>query len=520
MEDFLQTETLIIELMLVVVLVALVVRRLRIPYTVALVVTGLALTVNKSLHFEMTPNLIMALFVPPLVFQAAFHINFSDLRRDLPGVLLLAVPGVMLTTVIVGGFVAVAAPLRLPLALVFGALIAATDPVAVVAVFRTLGVPKRLGVLVEGESLLNDGTAIVLFRLVLASALAGQVDALGGVADFIWVSAGGTLIGLALGWIVARLIARVDDYLIETTLTTVLAFGSYLIAERLGVSGVLAVVAAGLVNGELGPAGMSPTTRIVLFNFWEYVAFVANSLVFLLIGLRIDIWALVAVWQPIIGAVVAVLLARAVVVYGVGFVANRFGEPVPLRWQHVMAWSGLRGAVSLALALSLPVALGTERDLLLVMAFGVVLFTLLAQGTTVELLLRWLHVVTERSRAVVDFEAPHARLAALRTGDSHLRRLHAEGLLSDYTWKPLQADLARREGELTDEVHELLRSHPELASEERAMARQELLRAQRGALLARRREGLISDEVFEDLIHEVDEALAGDSEGEPSVRHA
>ncbi|MHB1131528.1 MAG: Na+/H+ antiporter [Chloroflexota bacterium] len=513
MEVFLQTETVIIELMLIVALVALVVRQLRIPYTVALVVTGLVLTVNKSLYFEMTPSLIMALLVPPLVFHAAFHISFADLRRDLPGIALLAVPGVIVTTAIVGGFVAGTTQLGLPLALVFGALIAATDPVAVVAVFRTLGVPKRLGVLVEGESLLNDGTAIVLFNLVLASALAGHVDPLGGVADFVWVSAGGILVGLALGWVVAQIIARVDDYLIETTLTTVLAFGSYLVAERLHVSGVLAVVAAGLINGELGPAGMSPTTRIVLFNFWEYVAFVANSLIFLLIGLRIDVWALLAVWQPIVGAVVAVLLARAVVVYGLGLVANRIGEPLPIRWQHVMAWSGLRGAVSLALALSLPAELGTQRDLLLVMSFGVVLFTLLAQGTTVGLLLRRLHVGTERSEAVIDFEKRHALLATLRAGDTYLRRLHAQGLISDYTWEPLREDLARREGELTGQVHELLRANTEIAAEERAMASRQLLLAQRGELLARRRDGLVSDEVFDELVREIDEALGTDEEG-------
>ncbi|MBI5828462.1 MAG: cation:proton antiporter, partial [Chloroflexi bacterium] len=230
MEQFLQAETLIIELLLVVSLVALAVQRLRVPYTVALVVVGLLITFQSPLEINLTPELILALFVPPLVFEAAFHLNFAELRRNLPQILVLAVPGVILTTLIIGGVIAWATPLSLPVALVFGALIAATDPVAVVALFRTLGVPKRLAVLMESESLLNDGTAIVIFNLMLVVALTGHFNWAQGAADFVQVAAGGTVVGLALGWLVSRLIARIDDYLIETTLTTILAFGAYLIA--------------------------------------------------------------------------------------------------------------------------------------------------------------------------------------------------------------------------------------------------------------------------------------------------
>ena len=289
MDQFLSTETIVIELLLVVTVVALVVRRFNIPYTVALVVVGLLLTLQSPARISLTPELILALFVPPLVFEAAFHINFEDLRRNLTSILVFAIPGVILTMFIVGGLLTLATNLSLVSAVVFGALIAATDPVSVVAIFRTLGVPKRLSVLIEGESLFNDGTAIVLFSLALTVALTGHFNLLTSVGDFLRVSVGGVLIGIVLGWVISLLIARVDDYLVETTLTTLLAFGSYLLAERLQFSGVLAVVAAGLINGNLGPCGMSPTTRIVLFNFWEYVAFLANSLIFLLLGLQINV---------------------------------------------------------------------------------------------------------------------------------------------------------------------------------------------------------------------------------------
>ncbi|MHB1414580.1 MAG: Na+/H+ antiporter [Chloroflexota bacterium] len=509
MEEFLQAETIVIELLLVVAIVAMAVRRFRIPYTVALVVVGLIITTSQPIGLEMTPELILALFLPPLVFQAAFHINLSELRHDLVGILLLAVPGVILTTSIVGGLVSVTTSLSLPLALVFGALIAATDPVAVVAVFRSLGVPSRLSLLLEGESLLNDGTAIVIFNLMLVSALTDRLDLAAGVLDFARVAAGGILIGVFFGWLVSQVIARVDDYLIETTLTTVLAFGTYLLAERLQVSGVLAVVAAGLINGNIGPSGMSPTTRIVLFNFWEYVAFLANSLVFLLIGLRVNVRALVEAWQPIFWAVVAVLVGRVVVVYGLGLLANRFSEPIPFRWQHVLAWSGLRGAVSLALALSLPLALGPDREVLQVMAFGVVLFTLLVQGTTIQPLLGWLRVGVSRGADSLRFEELHARLAALREGERHLNTMHRQGLLSSYTWEDMSSTMRDDENSLTKQVNDLMEASPHLAEEEREAARKELLRAQRGALMANRRDGLISAEVFEKLTVEVDEALEG-----------
>ena len=336
MEQFLRTETLIIVLLLIASLVAMAVRRFRVPYTVALVVVGLLITSQSALKFTLTPELILALFVPPLVFEAAFHLNIRDLRRSLPGILLLAVPGVILTTLIIAVILALGISLPLPLALLFGTLMAATDPVSIVSLFRTLGVPKRLAVLVEGESLFNDGTAIVLYKLVLVFALTSRFDLAGSLTAFLQVSAGGIAIGVALGWIVSQLIARIDDYLIETTLTTVLAFGAYLVAEQFHFSGVLAVVAAGLVNGNLGQQGMSPTTRIVINNFWEYVAFLANSLIFLLIGLEVNLPALLGAWQPVVWAILAVLLARLIVVYGFGGLMRvvQRSKAIPFSWLH------------------------------------------------------------------------------------------------------------------------------------------------------------------------------------------
>lgn len=513
MEKFLSTETLIIELLLIVSIVAIAVRRLRIPYTVALVVVGLLITFQSTLKFELTPELILALFVPPLVFEAAFHLNLVELRRNLPAILLLAVPGVILTTFIIGGMLVLGLKLSLPIALVFGSLIAATDPVAVVALFRTLGVPKRLTVLIEGESLFNDGIAIVVFNLMLVVVLTGKFNLVEGLAEFFRVSIGGIIVGLVLGWLISLLISRVDHYLIETTLTTVLAFGSYLLAEKIGVSGVLAVVAAGLVNGNISPQGMSPTSRIVIFNFWEYTAFLANSLVFLLLGLQVNISALLASWQPILWAILAVFIARFIVVYGLSWLVNRVSEPIPLRWQHILNWGDLRGAISLALVLSLPVSLGDERDLLRVMAFGVVLFTLLVQSTTMAPLIRWLKIIT-RSEAQVDYELQHARLTALRSADSRLDRLYNDGMLSSHTQETLKRFIAVQASTLAEQVRGMLLADPVLEAEELDTGWREVLRAQRSTLFDLRHDGVISDEVFEQLSTEVDAQL---SEGFPSL---
>ncbi len=513
MEQFTNTEILIIGLLLVASLVAIAVRRLQVPYTVALVVAGLLLTLQSGVKFELTPELILILFVPPLIFEAAFHLNFNDLRRLLPAILVFAVPGVILTMVIVAGALVFGIHLSLPVALVFGALVSATDPVAVVALFRVLGVPKKLALLVEGESMFNDGTALVLFNLMLAVAVTGQFNLLQSLGDFVRVSLGGIVVGLILGWLVSRLIAQIDDYLIETTLTTVLAYGAYLVSDQLHFSGVLAVVAAGLVNGNLGTQGMSPTTRIVLFNFWEYLAFLTNSIVFILIGLQVNIPSLIGSWQPILWAIGGVIVARILVVYPLSWIVNRFSEPIPIRRQHILAWGGLRGALSLALALSLPVTLGPDRSLLLEMAFGVVLFTLLVQATTMRSLVHRLKIAT-RNPAQVEFETSQAELTALRSAEAYMERRYREGLISAHTWEMLKSELEDQIVDQSKDVRTILKSDPQIGSDELDLAKREVLRAKRSAYYGLRRDGVISDEVFISLTARLDGDLVQKREQE------
>ena len=507
MEQFLSAETIILELLLVIMIVAIAVRRLNVPYTVALVLVGLVLTFQNSINATLTPELILTLFVPALVFEAALNINLDELRRSLPEILVLAVPGVIVTTLIVGGLLSLTTPFSLPAAMVFGALISATDPVAVVAMFRTLGVSKRLAVLVESESLLNDGTAIVVFNMAILTALTGKFNLIQSLGDFVVVAIGGTLVGLVLGGIISWLISRIDDYLIETTLTTLLAFGAYLLAERFHFSGVLAVVAAGLVNGNLGPRGMSPTTRIVINNFWEYVAFLANSLIFLLIGLSINPPALLGAWQPVVMAILVVFLARAVVVYGLGGIMHRFYSRIPLKWLHVLNWGGLRGAIALALVLSLPEALGDQRELMKLMAFGVVLFTLLAQSTTMRPLLHRLGLIL-RSMEQIEYEKQYARLASGRAALRYMENRQAEGLISSHAWEQLKPRLMAETETLTSSVQEILTASPDIEAEELEITWREAQRAKRSALLGLRRDGVITEDVFNELAADIDTSLA------------
>lgn len=494
-------EEVVIGLLLIAVIVGIITRRFRVPYTVGLVLIGLALSIRGQVEVHIPPELFLGLLVPPLVFEAAFHLNIRDLRRDLAPILALAIPGVMITTGLVGLVVALGTGSPLSLTLVFGALVAATDPVAVVALFRTLGVPKRLQVLLEGESLFNDGTAIVVFNLMITIAITGHFSLVDSLSDFVLVSGGGLVVGLLLGSIYSQITRRIDDPLIETTLTGVLAFGAYLVAEEIHVSGVLAVVAAGLVAGNVGPRGMSPSTRVLVFNFWEILAFLANSLVFLLIGLQINLLVLIANWQVIMWAIIAVLAARAVSVYGLSWI----GKGIPKRYKHVLYWGGLRGAISLALAISLPASLGPLRTDIQAMAFGVVLFTLLFQGLTMRPLIRKMGLI-KRQKNQDEYERRHARSVMSKAAYERLETMKNYGLLSQHVWDSLEPDLAEHAASTTEAVRTIMHDNPEVEFEEYVTARREALTQQRSTLSTLFRDGIISEEVFSDLATEIDQA--------------
>ena len=491
-----------IGLLLIASLVGIVTDRLRVPYTTGLVMIGLVLAFFGQQDINVSPQLFLGLLVPPLIYEAAFQVKAKDLLRDLAPILSLAIPGVLLTTFLVGGVLYWGTNFSLVTALLFGSLIAATDPVAVVALFRSLGVPKRLQLLIEGESLFNDGTAIVLFNLMVVISVTGYFNLTDSILNFFLVAGGGIIIGLILGLLISLAISMIDNPLIETTLTSVLAFGSYIVAEQFHVSGVLAVVAAGIVSGNLGPSRMSPTTRILAFNFWEYAAFLANSFVFLLIGLQIDLNVLLTDWNAILWAILAVLVARAASIYGLSWI----GSGVPMRYKHILYWGGLRGAISLALALSLPASLGDQRTVIQSMAFGVVLFTLLIQGSTMKPLINRMGLI-EKSESQAEYENLNARAVMARTAYKQLETMYNDGFLSQHVWKLLSKPIENHVDTLTAAAAKTMSSHPDVEIRELESAIQEALKSERAALRTLLRDGNISEETFTELVHEVDAAL-------------
>jgi monovalent cation:H+ antiporter, CPA1 family len=370
-------------LLLGATLMGMLARWVRIPYAVVLVLCGLAVEASHLVPApQLEPGVVLFVFLPPLLFDASFRFDTDQLRSVVRPILLLAVPGTLASALVVGGLVAAALQLPLSVALLFGSLIAATDPVAVVAVFQRLGVPGRLSAIADGESLVNDGIAVTLYTAFLGVALGSSPSVIETVGVFAREVVGGVAIGLALGFVASRLGALVDDHLIEMTLSTALAYGSYLVASSLDTSGPLAVVAAGLLHGSYGRhIGMSESTNRLLDDLWEYLGFVANSLVFLGVGLTVDIASFVSQPGPVVVAIAAVLASRALVVGAYGLLVRKRRDALTRPEQAVLTWGGLRGALSMALALALPAAT-PERGLITLMTFGVVLFTLVVQGLT------------------------------------------------------------------------------------------------------------------------------------------
>ena len=386
---------LLVAILAATVFVAILAARSSVPASVGLVLVGLGVSiVGPDVGLPIAPALLLAIVLPGLVFEAAFRTDLAVLRPSAITVVVLAVPGVVIVAAVVAAIVTLSTSLSPTEGFLIGAMVAATDPAAVLSTFRRVAVAPRLATMVEMESLVNDGTGIVLFALAL-ELLGGQASLGEALVGFVVRVAGAGLLGIAAGWLAGRLVRRVDDHLAELTITAMLAYGTYLAAEATGLSGVIATLVAVGTFGALARDGLSRRAVEAIDVVWEFTAFLLTAAVFLLVGLSIAPDALVLAAGAIGWGIAAVLIARAAVVYGLlgggsallrRIRAVRGGpsstaDAVPPAWLHVLFWAGLRGAVSVALALSLPAGL-PHRDLLQGVTFGIVLFTLIVQGTT------------------------------------------------------------------------------------------------------------------------------------------
>jgi monovalent cation:H+ antiporter, CPA1 family len=385
-------------LLLVACLIAMISRRVGLPYSVGLVAAGLLIAlIPEAPQFTLSRDLIFNILLPPLVFEAALQLPWKDFRRELPVTLTLAMAGVALAALVVAGGLHYWLDWSWIGASLFAVLIAATDPVAVIAAFKEMNADKRLCMLVESESLLNDGVVAVGFA-VLASVAAGASAGIATVVpSFLWTMFGGALVGAAVSGLVLLLAGRTNDHLVEITLTTLAAYGSFLIAERLHASGVLASLTAGLLIGNLGALGsISQSGRPHVLAAWEFFAFVANSFVFLLIGIRLVGVSINRLgWETAAIAILLVLLGRAVAVYPLSNLFRPSKLRVPFAFQNVLFWGGLRGALALALALAVPPSV-PERGPIILSAFVVVAFSIFVQGLTMPWLVERLGLTRKR----------------------------------------------------------------------------------------------------------------------------
>jgi CPA1 family monovalent cation:H+ antiporter len=377
------------ELLLIGAIVAIVTRRLRVPYTVGLTLAGIVVAAfHFSMHLQLTRELIFTTLLPPLIFEAALQIRWRELRADAGVIGLMATVGIVLAAGVVAGGLHLVADWPWAIAIPFGLLISATDPVSVIATFKETGMTGRLRFLVETESLLNDGTVAVLYGVALAMGAGGTVGVVEVGWRFVEMFVGAMLTGVIVGGAVLLLAGRTEDHLVEITLSMLAAYVSFTLAERFGFSGVLATMTAGILIGNThGLGAFTPRGREALGRFWEYAGFVANSVIFLLIGVSLVAQHIATALAIGALAVVLALAGRALAVYGCCAAFARTSQRVSLLHQHLLVWGGLRGALALALALSLPEDL-PQRDTAISATFAVVAFSILVQGLTMTPMLR------------------------------------------------------------------------------------------------------------------------------------
>ncbi len=516
-------ELLIPGLLIAVAALSALARVIDVPYPILLVLGGLALGFVPGVpEVRLEPDLVLALFLPPLLYSAAFFSSLRDLKRDLRSISTLAI-GLVLATAVIVAVVAHAMIEGLPWAAAFalGAIVSPTDPIAATAIARRLGAPRRLVTIIEGESLVNDATALVAYKVALAAAVGGSFSLLNASFDFFAGAVGGIAIGLAVGYVVALVRRRLDDPPVEITISLFTAYGAYVPADELGLSGVLAAVTTGIFLGWRAPQLTTATTRLQAFAVWEILIFLLNATLFVLIGLQLDtivdgisgrstgellgygaaVCAAVVmtrlVWMQIMASAIRTLDRRA----------SQRERRSSWRVRTVNGWAGMRGSVSLAAALALPFSTDAgapfpERDLLIFLTFSVILFTLVVQGLTLPILIRALGVEDdgaeeEREELEARREAAQAALERLDglAEEEWTREDTVDRMRGLYGYRRRRFDARAGEGE--DDGYE-----------ERSTAYQQMVQtvieAQREALVRLRNEGAISEDVRRRVERELD----------------
>jgi len=508
-------------------IVAILAKQIRFPYTITLVLAGIAVAVlGLEAPFELGYDLIFHILLPPLLFEGALHMRLSHLRDNAKIILLLVLPGLLGSVFLVSFMLNIMFPaIPFIFMLLLAAIVIPTDPATILAFYREMKVPHKLRSIVEGESVFDDGLAIVFWNvivvIIIASALGGTGAVLveghhilEGIGQFLKLSFLGIVLGGVMGYIAYMIIRKINDKFTEIMITVILAFGVFAFAEVLGGSGVFAVVISGLILGNYGTRfAMAPSTRMSLISFWSFLAFAVNSLLFILIGMSItwsDIWAnlgLIAI------TILVLWMARAIMIFLTGRIINRKEKAISKKWQIIMWWGGLRGAIPIAMALSIPLFLDNAgtipfpyRDTILAVTFGVVLGTLLIQGLTLRPLLKGLGFYASTKKEAEKEEKEISVL--LRDSMDELSTLRNDGELSNKGYEILIARYSQANSQLLTELGMLINEHGFVPKDEYSFAVKETLETKKDAVKDAWEKGIISGVTGEKLISELGEQIA------------
>lgn len=510
--DVAELVQILIILLLVATGVALLSRRLRIPYVTGLVLAGLPITELLSRRIGLDPSLVLNLFLPILIFEAGINTDVSRLRSTFKPIALLAGPGAVLSSAIIAVLLKFGLGLTWIPALFVGVILANTDTVSMIAVFKEIPVPSRLSTIVEGETLFNDAAALVSFNLILQVYSTGSLTLVEGIQQLLFISLGGCLVGLVLGYLSIPVFARLDDPLSSLLLTVAVALGTFQVGQSLGVSGAVAVVVAGLIFGNFGiSSNTSASSRITLLSFWEYASFTVNTFIFLLIGVEINLVTLWRTLPAILLAVLAYQVGRVLTVYPLLAGIRWIDRPIPLRWQHLLFFGNIKGSLSMALALSLPTTL-PGREVLIALVFGSVLVSLVGQGLSLPWVVKRLKL-SKFSQLQQQVEELQAQLITGKAAQDELDSLLKSGVLPKAVYEEMRSAYQVRVAGAEKTLREFYNRRPEefdVKSGEHTKLdaiRRRLLLAEKAALNETMRKRILSEEIVRGRIQTIDEQL-------------
>jgi len=507
-----QLVPILIILLLIATTVALLSRRLGIPYVTGLVLAGLPINELFSRRLGLDPYLVLNLFLPILIFEAGINTDVSRLRNTFKPIALLAGPGAILASAIIAVLLKFGLGLAWIPALLLGVILANTDTVSMIAVFNDIPVPARLSTIVEGETLFNDAAALVLFNLILKVYSTGSLTFLAGIQQFLFVAIGGSLVGLVLGYLSIPIFTRLNDPLSSLLLTVAVALGTSQVGQFLGVSGAVAVVVAGLIFGNLGLSRTnSAGDRLTLLSFWEYASFGVNSFIFLLIGIEINPVTLFKILPAVLLAVLAYQAGRILTVYPLLAGVRWFDRPIPLRWQHLLFIGNIKGSLSMALALSLPTNL-PGREYLIALVYGCVLVSLVGQGLSLPWLVKRLKLAkfSENSQQIEELQA---QLITSKAAQDELDSLLKSGVLPKAVYEEMRAGYQVRVAGAEKALREIFNRRPDTLDATTGdpakldAIRRRLLLAEKGALREAIRKQILSSEIVRSRLQNIDEQL-------------